>query len=121
LEALFRLSETKGGFVMALLRRRMLEDLQFRNDSPTSVRIYLHAITEFARRSSIPPDQLDVEHIRQYQIFLIKEKKVFTADFRSGGLRFSFLLHPHTPPENHYRPHSVFAARTEAAVDFERR
>jgi integrase/recombinase XerD len=54
----------------------MLEDLQLRNYSPTTIRIYLHAITEFAQHFGKPPDQLNAEHIRRYQICLIKEKKV---------------------------------------------
>src|SRR5712671_211557 len=53
----------------------MLEDLQIRNYSPTTIRIYLHAIAEFAQHFGKPPDQLGPEHIRRYQLFLIKEKK----------------------------------------------
>jgi integrase/recombinase XerD len=58
------------------LRQRMLEDLQIRHYAPTTIRIYLHVIAEFARHFSKPPDQLDAEHIRSYQLFLIKEKRV---------------------------------------------
>ena len=61
---------------MTLLRQRMLEDFQIRHYSPTTIRIYLHVIAEFARHFSKPPDQLDAEHIRSYQLFLIKEKRV---------------------------------------------
>ena len=61
---------------MTPLRQRMLEDLQIRHYSPTTIRIYLHVIAEFARHFSKPPDQLDAEHIRSYQLFLIKEKRV---------------------------------------------
>jgi len=54
----------------------MLEDLQIRHYSPTTIRIYLHAIAEFAQHFGKPPDQLGAEHIRRYQLFLIREKKV---------------------------------------------
>jgi hypothetical protein len=54
----------------------MLEDLQIRHYSPTTIRIYLHVIAEFARHFGKPPDQLGAEHIRCYQLFLIKEKQV---------------------------------------------
>jgi len=54
----------------------MLEDLQIRRYSPTTVRIYLRAVAEFAQHFGKPPDQLGAEHIRLYQLFLIKEKKV---------------------------------------------
>jgi integrase/recombinase XerD len=53
----------------------MLEDLQIRHYSPTTIRLYLHSVAEFARYFHKPPDQLGPEHIRQYQLFLIKEKK----------------------------------------------
>jgi integrase/recombinase XerD len=58
------------------LRQRMLEDLQIRNYSPTTVRIYWHCVRAFARHFCKPPDQLGPEHIRQYQLFLAKEKRV---------------------------------------------
>ena len=60
---------------MILLRQRMLEDLQIRRYSPTTIRLYLYAIREFAKHFGKPPDQLGAEHIRQYQLFLIKDKQ----------------------------------------------
>jgi hypothetical protein len=43
------------------LRQRMLEDLQIRHYTPTTIRIYLHVIAEFARHFGKPPDQFDAE------------------------------------------------------------
>jgi integrase/recombinase XerD len=63
------------------LRQRMLEDLQIRRYSPTTIRIYLRSIAEFAQHFGKPPDRLGAEHIRQYQLFLIKEKKVSRSTF----------------------------------------
>jgi len=59
----------------------MLEDLQIRQYSPTTIRIYLHAIAEFAQHFGRPPDQLDAEHVRCYQLFLIKEKRVSQSTY----------------------------------------
>lgn len=61
---------------MTPLRQRMLEDLQIRHYCPTTIRIYLRAMAEFAQHFGKAPDRLGAEHIRQYQLFLIKEKKV---------------------------------------------
>jgi integrase/recombinase XerD len=63
------------------LRQRMLEDLQIRHYSPTTIRLYLYAIKEFARYFGKSPDQLGAEHIRRYQLFLTKEKKVSTSTY----------------------------------------
>ena len=53
----------------------MLEDLQIRQYSPTTIRLYLSSVAEFAKHFHKSPDQLGPEHIRQYQLFLIKEKQ----------------------------------------------
>jgi site-specific recombinase XerD len=53
----------------------MLEDLQIRHYSPTTIRLYLHSVAEFARHFHKPPDQLGPEQIRQYQLFLIKDQQ----------------------------------------------
>jgi integrase/recombinase XerD len=66
---------------VTLLRQRMLEDLQLRHYSPTTIRLYLYAIREFAKHFGKPPDQLGAEHIRRYQLFLTKEKKVSTSTY----------------------------------------
>ncbi|MCU1295278.1 MAG: integrase [Bryobacterales bacterium] len=66
---------------MTPLRQRMLEDLQIRRYSPVTIRIYLRAVAEFARHFGKAPDRLGAEQIRQYQLFLIKEKKVSRPTF----------------------------------------
>ena len=66
---------------MTPLRQRMLEDLQIRHYSPTTIRLYLYAIKAFAKHFGKPPDQLGAEHIRRYQLFLTKEKKVSTSTY----------------------------------------
>jgi site-specific recombinase XerD len=70
----------------------MLEDLQIRHYSPTTIRLYLYAVRAFAKHFGKPPDQLGAEHIRRYQLFLTKEKKVSTSTYvmMICGLRFFY-------------------------------
>jgi integrase/recombinase XerD len=58
------------------LRQRMMEDLQIRNFAPTTVTAYIRGVADFAKRFGKSPDQLGPEQIREYQLFLIKEKGV---------------------------------------------
>jgi hypothetical protein len=54
------------------LRKRMLEELQRRDYSHSTVRIYLHIVSDFARYFRRSPDTLGPEHIRQYQLHLFQ-------------------------------------------------
>jgi len=90
------------------LRQRMLEDLQIRHYSPTTIRLYLYAVREFAKHFGKPPDQLGAEHIRRYQLFLTKEKKVSTSTYVMMIADFAFL-YPYSAPEGRHRTDSVSA------------
>jgi integrase/recombinase XerD len=59
----------------------MLEDLPIRRYSPAAIRLYLYAIKTFSKHFGKPPYQLGAEHIRRFQLFLIKEKKVSTSTY----------------------------------------
>src|SRR5258706_2662990 len=75
----------------------MLEDLQIRHYAPNQIRIQLHAIAEFARHFGKPPDQLGAEHIRRYQLFLAKDKKVSPPTYVQVVCALRFL-YTHTLP-----------------------
>ena len=61
---------------MTTLRQRMLEDLQLRNYSPQTIDAYLRGVAHFAQHFRTSPARLGPEHIRQYQLYLIHEKRV---------------------------------------------
>jgi len=61
----------------------MLEELQRRNYSQTTVNSYLKIVEEFARYFHRPPDQLGKEQIRAYQVHLLKERKLGDGSVRS--------------------------------------
>src|SRR5271166_4709281 len=60
---------------MTPLRQRMIEDMQLRNLGTNTQRAYLHYITGLARFYQISPDQLSLEDIREYQLYMINERQ----------------------------------------------
>ena len=66
---------------MTELRRRMLEELRLRNYSPHTIEIYIRCVANFAQHFQLSPDRLGPEHIREYQLFLVQEKKASWALF----------------------------------------
>ena len=78
---------------MTHLRKVMLEELQRRNLSAITTRIYLHSIEEFAQYFNTPPDRLGLEHVRQYQAHLFTDRKLEAVSVAQqlSALRFFFL------------------------------
>ncbi len=77
---------------MTHLRKLMLEELQRRNYSQTTVNAYLKIVESFAKHFGRPPDQLGPEQIRSYQVYLLKERKlgVRSVGHQTAALRFFF-------------------------------
>ena len=78
---------------MTALRKRLLEELQRRNYSPETARLYVGTVKDFARYFGKSPDKLGQEHLRQYQLYLLNERKltVGTIVARIAALRFFFV------------------------------
>lgn len=92
---------------MTHLGKLMLEELERRNYSPETTRAYVHARKDFAAYFKRPPDQLGPEHVREYQAYLLRERKLSpnTVNTRTGALRFFFvttLKRPWTAAETPY-------------------
>ena len=60
---------------MTQLRKLMLEELQRRNYSKTTTRTYVSVVRDFAKHFKRPPDQLGLDEIRKYQVYLFEERK----------------------------------------------
>jgi integrase/recombinase XerD len=65
----------------------MLEELERRNYSQSTVRAYVRTVEDFARYFQRPPNQLGPEHIREYQAYLFRERKLApnTVNQRTGA------------------------------------
>jgi integrase/recombinase XerD len=77
---------------MTHLRKRLLEELQRRNYSPSTARGYVIAVKQFAEYFGKSPDRLGAEHLRRFQLYLLQEKKLAsgTVEMRMSALRFFF-------------------------------
>ena len=71
----------------------MLEELERRNYSQSTVRTYVKTIADLARYFKRPPDQLGPDQLRQYQAYLFRERKLAanTVNQRTAALRFFFV------------------------------
>ena len=78
---------------MTHLRQIMLEELERRNYAPSTIRAYIRTVEHYSRHFHRPPDQLGLDHIREYQ-----------ASNGSPQPNCWFVLHrsqtgsPHEPP-----------------------
>ncbi len=77
---------------MTELRQRMLEELQRRNYSPSTIRGYILAVKQFAEYFGKPPDRLGATHVQRFQWYLLQERKLDpgTVEMRMSALRFFF-------------------------------
>src|SRR5665213_95915 len=70
----------------------MLEELQRRNYSQTTVTSYVKIVAAFAKHFDRPPDQMGPEQIRAYQVYPINERKLNarTVGLHTAALRFFY-------------------------------
>jgi site-specific recombinase XerD len=76
---------------MTPLRQRMLEDMQVRNLAPATQRQYIHYVAGLARYFRISPEQLDLEDIRQYMLYLVNDRKLAPESINTFVTAVKFL------------------------------
>jgi integrase/recombinase XerD len=71
----------------------MLEELQRRNFAATTITTYLKAVEQFAGHFKCRPDRLNHTHLRTYQVYLLRERKLMphTVRLHVAALRFFFV------------------------------
>src|ERR1019366_1508342 len=79
---------------MTPLRQRMIEDMRIRNFATTTQRSYVHYVAEFAKYFNLTPERLDLEAVRQYQLYLSQERKLSTQSISTfvSAVQFLFLV-----------------------------
>jgi integrase/recombinase XerD len=76
---------------MTELRQRYMQDLRLRNYAPKTVENYVGCVSLFARYFKRSPEELGTQHIREYQRYLIEEKKCSWATFNQTVCALRFL------------------------------
>ena len=77
---------------MTPLRQRYIEDLRLKNFSPKTIKVYVHAVSRFARHFGRSPDQLSQEDVRNYLVRLMERGVA-----RSTGVLVPMLCGTFTP------------------------
>ncbi len=75
----------------SILRTRLIEDLRIRNYSEKTVEIYVRCVSEFAKHFGQSPEALGEVEIREYQRYLVEEKKSSWAFFNQSVCALRFL------------------------------
>jgi len=79
---------------MTPLRQRFIEDMQLRGLALTTQRSYIHYVAEFAKFYNTSPDQLDLEAVRQYELYLLHERKLSPESINTfvSAIQFFYLV-----------------------------
>lgn len=87
---------------MTPLRQKMIEDMQVRNLAANTQKTYVEQVANFAKHFKRSPAAIRPEEIRQYQLYLIREKEAAWSTFNvaMAALRFVYevtLQRPFSP------------------------
>lgn len=71
---------------------RMIQDMQLRNYSQNTIDAYTFHVDKFCQHFGKPADKLGPEQIREFQLYLVNQKKVSWSSFNQAvcGLRFLY-------------------------------
>lgn len=78
---------------MGIFSDRMDQDLQIRGYSPRTRTTYLACAKAFVAHFQIPPDKLGREDLRNYQLYLINERRVSWCYFNQTVAALLLLQH----------------------------
>ena len=76
---------------MMPLRQRTIDDMRIRNFATITQRSYIHYVAEYAKHFHRSAGDLDMEAVRQYQLYLSQERKLFSQSFINFVSAVQFL------------------------------
>ena len=99
---------------MTPLRQRMIEDMQLRNLAAGTQKHYISLVAGFGKYFGTSPENLDIEAVRQYLLYLLNERKLSPDAVNQcvSALKFLYLTTLEMPWTNEYfprarRPHKL--------------
>src|ERR1035438_3194965 len=92
---------------MTPLRQRMVDDMQLRNLAPGTQKNYIAHVAGFAKYFGKSPDELDIEAVRQYQLYLLQQRKLSPESVNQyvSAVKFLYLTTLEMPWTDEYFPH----------------
>jgi site-specific recombinase XerD len=92
----------------------MIDDMQLRNLATGTQKHYISLVAGFAKYFGTSPENLDIEAVRQYQLYLLNERKLSPDAVNQcvSALKFLYLTTLEMPWTNEYfprarRPHKL--------------
>jgi len=92
----------------------MIDDMQLRNLAPETQRNYIQHVAGFARYFGLSPEVLDIEAVRQYQLYLLNERRLSPESINQyiSAVKFLYLVTLEMPWTDEYfarvrRPHKL--------------
>jgi len=84
---------------MTPLRQRLIEDMQLRNFAAVTQRNYVYHIFQLARFYRTSPDQLSLDEIREYQLYLINIRRLSAEQVNQfvSAAKFFYTVTMETP------------------------
>jgi integrase/recombinase XerD len=77
---------------MTPLRQRMIDDMQLRNLTPATQRNCIHHVAALAKYYQVSPEHLDLEDVRQYELYLLNERKLAAETINGFVTAVKFLF-----------------------------
>ena len=77
---------------MGILQDKMIAEMKIRGLSPKTITAYIRSMKTFTKYFNTSPDQLSLDDIHRYQLYLVNERKVKWTTFNHAvsALRFFY-------------------------------
>jgi integrase/recombinase XerD len=106
---------------MTPLRQRMIDDMQLRNLAVRTQKQYIAHVAAFAKYFGTSPENLDIEAVRQYQLYLLNERKISpdAVGQYTSAVKFLYLVTLEMPWTNEYFPRARCARKLPVVLSHE--